>query len=111
MIKMITRTTTYDDLEALMGEFKKKNIIAGDYMVSEKEINDIIIPNYEQYEDFVYWLLETSTPITEEAKNNKRLLMNIFFENTQIGLDTCDTIVIKFNAEKYEDFLRFLENK
>ncbi len=111
MNKMINRTTTYDDLDALMEKFKKENITAGNYMVSEREINDIIIPDYEKYEDFVYWLLETSTPTTAEAKNNKRLLMNIFFENTQIELDACDTIVIKFNDEKYEDFLRFLENK
>ncbi len=106
--KIITRNVTYDELDEIMDKFRQKNVVAGSFMASKKEIDNIIIPNFQKYTDFVYWLLETSTPETEEDKSNKRYLMKIFNERVKIEEDI-EELIVKFNAAEYKKYLATME--
>lgn len=107
--RMITKTTTYDELDEMMKNFRQRNVVAGSYIPSRNEIDNIIVPNFEKYIDYIYWLLETSKPETEEARQNKKYLMSLFSERVRIEEDVDAVLFLNPTKEKYEMFLRSLE--
>lgn len=104
-VKMITRNTTYDELDYYMKRFRRKNVTAGDYIPSRDEIVNILAPNFEKYMDFIYWLLETSSPTDRESIENKRFLMWLFNEDSRIEDEELGPIIINSQKDLYEQYL------
>lgn len=106
--KMITSRTTYDELDEIMDMFRHKGVVAGSYMPTPEEVAKEIEPNFDKYADFVYWLLETSTPETDVDKDTKNWLMSLFCERVRIEEEEL-RFVVELDAETYARYQKFLE--
>ena len=77
--------TTLDSLKQITEEIKLRELVCSDWIPSMEDIEKEIVPNFNQFAVFVYWILETADfEQFDNGEEIRKTLLDLFLSNIDI---------------------------